>query len=344
LIPTSTQAKIRSARQSIFQIKQSLTRRILNSSVDYFPFIYHRITLTNDAASKKDGTGAQIQRVLAIASLAERLGVPFQQSRIIDVAVHPLDPFQDSKSYREFLNKLNYTFEIELDYQAKEFHKVIEIRNLNFLQLLRVSVNSYIKRQNLLIRVENPYKVSDLNPDDYVSIIAKLSNLHKLLELKQDKTCVAIHYRQGVGNFAIYPGQSISREIGIDYFKERISRYFPYGKLDDVVVHVYTDSPQEAINYTPPPEQAYLWEGTPGYANGVMKIQPLNFSPSSLGVKKVVVHSGGDPVDAILDMAAAALLITGRSSLSYIAGLLNSDGVVVSAPNFWHPPLNHWNR
>jgi hypothetical protein len=96
------------------------------------------------------------------------------------------------------------------------------------------------------------------------------------------------------------------------------------------------------VKYTPPPEQTYLWEGTPGFTNGVMEVQPLSFNSSTLGVKKVIVHSGGDPVDAILDMATSALLITGRSSLSYIAGLLNSDGIVVSAPQFWHPPLSHW--
>jgi hypothetical protein len=329
-------------RLSIAQLKQSVNRKILNFTIKYMPFIYNRVTLTNNATSKKDGTGAQIQRVLAVASLAERLRVPFQQSSIIDVAVHPLDPFQDSESYGEFLNKLNFTFKLESDYQTKVVKKAIEIRDLKLLQLLRISVISHIKREDSLISVENPYKVSDLNPDDYVLTVAKLSNFHQMLGLMHEKTSVAIHYRQGVGNFAVYPGQSISREIEIEYFKERIAKYIPSDKLKEVEVHVYTDSPQQMVKYTPPPEQTYLWEGTPGFTNGVMEVQPLSFNSSTLGVKKVIVHSGGDPVDAILDMATSALLITGRSSLSYIAGLLNSDGIVVSAPQFWHPPLSHW--
>lgn len=306
------------------------------------PFIFKRITLTNDSASKKDGTGAQIQRVLAIASLAERLQVPFQQSKIIDVAVHPLDPFQDAESYQEYLKKLNFTFEVKTNWPSSFFGKRFYIKNLSVFKLLKVSVLSYISRQNSLILVENPYAVSDLNVDDYLLIVRKLRNIKELENQNQKRPSIAIHYRQGVGNYAVYPGQSIPREIDIEYFRERIAQHLRGEKNKDIEVHVFTDSPDHTIQYTPPVEQTYLWEGTPGFANGVMHIQPLLFSPETLGVKNVVVHSGGDPVDAIIRMANSSLLITGRSSLSYIAGLLNTEGTVVKAPDFWHPPLSSW--
>jgi hypothetical protein len=44
----------------------------------------------------------------------------------------------------------------------------------------------------------------------------------------------------------------------------------------------------------------------------------------------------------MLQMSKAELLILGRSSLSYVAGILSSGKTVVAAPEFWHPPLSNW--
>jgi hypothetical protein len=54
------------------------------------------------------------------------------------------------------------------------------------------------------------------------------------------------------------------------------------------------------------------------------------------------VHSGGNPLEAIALMSKSDLLITSRSSLSYVAGLLNSSGTIVAADQFWHPNPDAW--
>ena len=54
------------------------------------------------------------------------------------------------------------------------------------------------------------------------------------------------------------------------------------------------------------------------------------------------IHIGGNPLTAIKFMSESDYLIMGRSSLSYVAAILNKEGVIYYPPKFWHPPMSHW--
>jgi len=280
--------------------------------------------------------------MLGVAALANVINAPFVQNKIVDVAIHPLDPFQDKNSYEAYLRKLNDNFRL---HNCASLEKNIEIKEFNELKLTKLvsmAIVSLIKRKHTLLVIDSPYPVTDLNVDAYDKVFTSLALSKKGNSTSIGKPFIAIHYRQGVGNFAVYPGQSLSREIELEYFRIQIQKFWSGPNYNDLEVHVFTDAPGEKLYYSPPLEQQYLWEGTPGFANGVMEIEPLSFSASGLGVKNVVVHSGGDPLNAILFMSQASLLILGRSSLSYVAGILNQKGLVIAAPDFWHPPLSRW--
>jgi hypothetical protein len=47
-----------------------------------------------------------------------------------------------------------------------------------------------------------------------------------------------------------------------------------------------------------------------------------------------------DPLVALHRLASARVLVTGISSFSYLAGLLNQGTVVFR--EFWHPPMSDW--
>jgi hypothetical protein len=334
----------RDIRGVLIKSKNWFTRIALKISVKYCPRLYQHLILSNDVWSQKDGTGAQIQRMLAVAALSKALHIPFAQNEIIDIAVHPLDPFQDSDSYRAFLQKLNEQFKVQDAVKVGPNTRIVRIRELRFVALVKIAIRSSFYREKTLLVIESPYPVSDLNVEFYSQVVCNLKLPTKKKINPNSKRFIAIHYRQGVGNHAIYPGQSISREIGMEYFRKQIEIHYSDGESNNLEVHVFTDAPAEKMYYIPPENQRYLWEGTPGFVEGVMEIQPLLFTPTGLGVKNVIIHSGGDPVDAIMLMSQAELLIIGRSSLSYTAGILNQDGVVVAPPGFWHPPLKKWQK
>jgi hypothetical protein len=324
--------------------RMKVLKFLFNSSIRYLPSIYSHLTLSNATGVNKDGTGAQVQRMMAVAALAETLGRPFLQQEIIDVAIHPLDPFQETKQYEAYLRRLNVLFKVDNSINPTVTKKALQIKNLHLRNLLKYALVSAMLKTTTLLEIENPYAVSDLNPDAYKSVSNKLGISRVIHELKTPEPYIAIHYRQGVGGFVTYPGQSIAREMKVAYFKEVIDRFLSKSDFKEAIVHVFTDAPSVKLEFEPPESQQYLWDGSPGYKNGVMQIQPLVFDAESLGVSRVEVHSGGDPIDAIIMMASASLLILGRSSLSYVAGLLNERAVVVPAPLFWHPPLSGWMR
>jgi hypothetical protein len=153
-----------------------------------------------------------------------------------------------------------------------------------------------------------------------------------------------IHYRQGVGGFVTYPGQNTSRETSLVKFEEAILSILDKAGQNSIKsIVVLTDAPKDVTFYRPPTDQQILWEGTPGYVNGMMTIQPLNFA--SLSEKfdlPIEIYRGGNPLDAVSIMAESDFLLMSKSSLSYLGGLFNRAGKVYSVKNFWHRPLPRW--
>jgi hypothetical protein len=52
-------------------------------------------------------------------------------------------------------------------------------------------------------------------------------------------------------------------------------------------------------------------------------------------------HVNESAMDCIRRMATADVLVMSRSSFSYLAGILNREGIVFYHP-FWHQPLSSW--
>ena len=55
----------------------------------------------------------------------------------------------------------------------------------------------------------------------------------------------------------------------------------------------------------------------------------------------IVLHLNEKVLDTFTDLIFADILVTCRSSFSYVAALLSNNEVYYLP--FWHPPLNHWN-
>lgn len=299
------------------------------------------LILTNEVDSKQDGVGAQAQRSLAIAALANDLRISFQQTDIKQVAIHPLDPYQVEEEYFSFLSELNRTLDLGITVSIESNLSTEYIEEITIWKLLQFSFQSKIRREKLLIETLSPYKILDLIPDAYLDVRELLSTFYSNYDEGTSSMELVIHYRQGVGGQVIYPGQKISRELNEDYFLAEIT------KLEDVnftkmKCTVLTDAPEEDIFFRVPEEQKYLWENTPEYSDGVMHIKGNTFPKFREYFSDIEIIRGGNPLQAMKIMSKASYLLLSRSSLSYLGGILNLSGVVFSATGFWHPPLSKW--
>jgi hypothetical protein len=320
------------------------TRVLLLVTRGVLRFSRTRLVLSNDTYSKVDGTGAQIQRLLSLYSLSREIKIDFLRQPFVDVSVHPLDPFQDDRSKAAFVAQMNHLFELVEDSPISD-SRTISLQTLNVWTLFKFSLLCLQNRNPIVLSVVEAYLITDHYPDIACGIVDSLPNWAVYADSRAQalgKPLASIHYRQGVGGLVLYPGQNIPRELPPSYFYSQLMNLFSdFDK--NPTVHLFTDAPLEDMIYEPDVQQHEHWESTPGFEKGLMQIKGNNLDAFFRDRKiDIVVHRGGNPLDAIAIMSKSDYLITSRSSLSYVAGLLNTSGSVVAADQFWHPSPTPW--
>jgi hypothetical protein len=306
-----------------------------------------KIALMNDTGSKIDGVGAQLQRLMSIVALCNYLKIPFVQQDFMDVSVHPLDPFQNSIGKSHFINKMNMLFSFNGDtIKDVEDCEVIEISDLSPIKFLKVTLAGATQNRKIIVKVTEPYKITNYYRNLCLDLNCYFPNwivFVRNFEKQVSSSDIYLHYRQGVGGLVVYPGQKISREMSVNYYLSKIAQ-IRLGQPNLRKVFIFTDAPRKNLEYIPETDQKSHWEGSPGYMLGKLHVQGndlgVSFSSSGLDIEVVI---GGDPLEAIAVMSLASHLITSRSSLSYVAGLLNPLGKIYFANGFWHPRPSNWN-
>jgi hypothetical protein len=201
----------------------------------------------------------------------------------------------------------------------------------------------YIKSRTtspILINIGDPYSIIDTNPKIYNfarSIILK--NFNEIYELpKVDTKIIMVHYRSTPGDFATYSGESRPRQYDIQRLRRVLDRAVKMsdGKIPNI--KIFTDAPKSNMKVKVKESQVSHWRNTPGYRDGYLELSGLDleYELSSIGYK-IEVIIGGDPLEALANMASANVLIMSKSSFSYVSYLLNADGKFFSPFEFWHP-------
>ncbi len=305
-----------------------------------------RISVTYDAASIKDGSGAQIHRIFSIRALAERYSFGFIHEPIKQITVHPFDSFQSNNKMKIYIDELNYMFGFESTV-GKEGRHDIFLSSLTFKSLIKIIFLSKVKSLNLLLHIKDGHFFADLFPDIYKKIV-KLNNFNKYDHNRKDSESnirkIVIHYRWGVGGKVIYPGQRISRELDSSYYLEAINKIIEGNmRENNFELEVLTDAPKRDFVFTPLEEQMDVWKGTPGFVDGKLLVKGIDIEGifSGLGIK-VTISSGGDPISAIVSMSESDYFIMAKSSLSYIGALFSLTGEVIFPPSFWHGKIEQW--
>lgn len=326
-------------------LKKFFTLYILWLSRFLLKFSRGSLTLGFNNYAAIDGTGAQIQRLMSVRALAIYLNCGYQHFPIINVSVHPLDPFQNPSEVDEYLRELNRAFNFETNVEFKVYGKEYNFKSIRPLELLRIVLRVAFLGEVSFLKLLEPYPVSDSSPE----ILRRMGTFTESFYdsesyVKAPIYDVVIHYRQGVGGFVLYPGQKIPRQLPLQYFGNILTELLQVESSRKLDVCILTDSPPVDMEFRPPRSQVENWDGTPNFENGSMFIEGMSFDSiqnmSGLDLRVVV---GGNPIDAIAIMAKARNLLISRSSLSYVAGVLNREGRIYYPRYFWHPPFKGWN-
>lgn len=327
------------------RIELEVKSRVAQILQFFFQKIIPPVYVAFDSSKSVDGTGAQLQRQATVMAVAKYFGFTYVPTEFKQVSVHPLDPFQSEPEYKRFLDRLNQFLKVDSPLVVRSTTPEVKMNSLTFSALIRECLIQSISPRERNFLIYEPYPVSEFCPGIMDNL--QLQSNERLVSSKaKDVFEIVIHYRQGVGGFAHYPGQNVPREIPLELFAQRVEEIV-LGLPDslDTQIVVVTDAPEVETVFAPPANQVALWEGTPGFLNGVMTIKPTKFDQlERLSNIPLKVLRGGNPLDTILLMASANVLLTGKSSLSYMGGLLNRKGEVFYPTDFWHRPLKTWQK
>lgn len=299
------------------------------------------LIITFDAARADDGTGAQIQRLIAVRALCLILGTPYLHTPIQQIAIHPLDPFQTVEEMKVFVGNVNAKFAYTSADLPRE-HSTLKLAELKISDLGQLLLLIFRGRRTL-VHILNAYLVVDQFPRFYKRALQHLT-VHFQTRTSASDGLIAVHYRQGVGGFAIYPGMKVPRQLPLKMYLNRIRHIQNENPGTNLKLLILTDAPKNPVTFTPPAEQKELWIDTPSFDSGVMSVQEYDFESEIQDLNlPYTILSGGDPLDAIFRLASSDFLLMSRSSLSYVGALLAGEKTEVFYPRgFWHPKLKSW--
>jgi hypothetical protein len=295
------------------------------------------LCLAYDALSLQDGAGAQTQRILAIESLSSFLNVGYHHKKILDIDSNYGDGLNDSNSKKEFVSQLNQYLNFS-DFACShtghalirfKFYPRFERFFTPLLYLLKFFLNK--RKRNYLLVISNPYPGIRGHGEIYNLARPRHGIYRNNLSMKLS---IKIHLPwAGIG-----AGQLSDRQISLVWYKTILQQLnsrltelgyecvytfhtdgIPGLKLDLISLGVS----QKTQDYWS--ENGLLTEGHVNWSYIDIESE-FNFLPE-MSIKYAI-----SPIEVWNDMGEGDVLILAKSSLSFVAGLLNIDALKLFPP------------
>ena len=304
-----------------------------------------------DHRNQQDGSGAQIQRILATYSLSQEFGLGYLHSPVLNIDLNPGDSIDSEIQKFTFIEQLNKAFDLS-PLNCSHVHTQSTLENSFapsniilfkvWLQLIRAW--AFMFRKSVLFLVSNPYVYIEQRPDIYDHIRGiEIPFLNSTKGMNQ-KFRISVHILRA----KISPALVAERFQSTEWYRRVITEIIEATNLDPerIEVTLHTDAPQSAAKWKLAQSASaatYSYWGDKGLIDehGTMPLIFEDFSKTLDGVKNLKIVRDITPLEAWADMANTDVLILGKSSFSFVGGLLNRNGVVVS-PRFFCKPLSRW--
>jgi len=291
-----------------------------------------------------DGVGAQLHRIIGIYTLSVLYRIPYRHTGIKNLLITALDPYQTQKELDVYIRRINEIFELpSSDFGSQRDYKfeLPSPTKLN-LNLIRLKNRLRIGKFRTFV-ISNPFVILNKNPDAYLLAIPQLPMAENT---KRDFVNIVVHYRRGSSSFDILPGESAPRAILNEWYLKVLNKYVDQLKADKIKYHIdlFTDMPKHNLDFAPIAFQRDFWKQLPRFEKEMITIhgEDLNQTTFKDFGDSLTVHYGGDPLNDLMHMAEADLLIMSRSSFSFVGALLNRNGKIIVPPNFGHNNLSSW--
>ena len=292
-----------------------------------------QVAVTYDNSST-DGVGSQLQRIYALFALSRALDVRYLHTPLGRVGYQGLMPLLSGQIEPDFATRYNAVFSIPSDDFDVRRAQHIRIHTLTRRVVERYRQHAGQTGQSVLLSTCIPFPYTDREPASYAAVHSVSPYRHHRPE---GPIRVCVHLRRGdnsVSGRSDHAERLLPNSFYLRVCQTLVEALQAYGAR--FVIRMHTEIPPRAHTLYPGDPGLYFRLDQPG------TIDPATYALDDFaGLPNLEIVANVDAANVLEDFATADVLVLSRSSLGYVAGLLNPHGLVVWAP-WWHAPLPTW--
>lgn len=307
-----------------------------------------KLFLTYDNQCLMDGVGAQLQRIVSVFGVAKLAKIYYLHSGLVDIdpQAFSLKTFQERETEIDQWNRL---FRSDLvAFSELSTDRIISPQHVSLFMLRVIRLLTRFSRHRVIYKMDNPRLISDKFPECLMNAPEMLNS--RVLEMtalrSNSEFTIVVHIRQG----ELVLSQFKDRLLPLSHYEEILRHLVPIleGANVNYKIQIPKENGQEnRIPITDPkvsrsieldPENKNLIFSEDGYVT-------LNHEKPTAALTPLLLQANWLPEGSVyldfLKMMQADLLITSKSSLSFVAGLFNRNSIKIYTP-FWHTAPANW--
>ena len=277
-----------------------------------------------------DGAGAQLQRIYGVYAISRLLNLQYVHSPLCRVDNQGLAALENKTQDKQLIHRYNELFAIPSDIDPPENCVVREFEYFNLRIYDKLRQEAEARQAFILAKILMPYVITDSYPRSYNYVNA----ISPFFRDSSPVIRIAVHVRRG------------------DLAATAAERILPNSYYINVALRISSTLDLLGVDYvfelhTELPDKAFLDKCEHVIADGLS--EPFMFDPSADRLEEfeqipnLEKFINRDPIETIRKMATADVLVISRSSFSYLAALLNRNGIIIYH-DFWHSMLEDWVR
>jgi hypothetical protein len=284
--------------------------------------------------SSTDGVGSQLQRIYGLYALSRGLHVKYVHTPLGRIGYQGLMPLLSGQTEPDFAARYNAAFTLPSDDFDVEASEHIRIHTLTPRIVERYRQRASDTGQSVLLSTCIPFPYTDNAPTSWLVVRSVSPYRH---HQPSGPLRVCVHLRRGdnsISGRSDHGDRLLSNDF---YLRVCWTLAGALGRLGaPYVIRMHTEVPPRAYTLYPGDPGLYFQLDRPG------SIDPATYALADFAaLPNLEIVTNVDALQVLDDFATADVLVLSRSSLGYVAGLLNPHGLVVWAP-WWHPPLPDW--
>jgi hypothetical protein len=293
-----------------------------------------KLVLTYDNTRFTDGAGAQLQRIYGIYSISRLLGVSYLHSPLGRVGYQGLSALESNKASPRYHHEFNDLFQIKSDALPTDDFDKIKLRDIS-TDILRQLVTLFDSQRTggrpSLVQLALPYGIADRFPDCY-EVCKQISPF--VSSVGEGRAVrVALHVRRGE-LFVLDSDRMLPNGYYINV-AQNVAHVLDALRLD-YQIELHTEVPNKEFIVQP------NHHGISHRISAPITVSPLMCRLDEFSVLPNLVLCLNEPtIECLRKLATADIVVMSRSSFSYLAAILNKNGIILYHP-FWHHALSSW--